>query len=51
VLFSYVNLETRVPRNHPLRTIKALVDEALKQLSPRFDAMYSRRGRPSVPPE
>jgi transposase len=51
VLFSYVNLESRVPRDHPLRTIKTLVDSALKQLSPRFDAMYARRGRPSVPPE
>ena len=51
VLFSYVNLESRVPRDHPLRTIKALVDKALKELSPRFDAMYSRRGRPGVPPE
>ena len=51
VLFSYVNLENRVPRDHPLRTIKALVDQVLQQLSPRFDQMYSRRGRPSVPPE
>jgi uncharacterized protein (DUF486 family)/transposase len=51
VLFSYVNVETRVPREHPLRTIKALVDKVLKQLSPRFEAMYARRGRPSVPPE
>jgi transposase len=51
VLFSYVNLESRVPRDHPLRTIKTLVDAALKQLSPRFDAMYARGGRPSVPPE
>jgi transposase len=51
VMFSYVNIETRVPRSHPLRTIKALVDKVLKQLSPHFDAMYARRGRPSVPPE
>lgn len=51
VLFSYVNLESRVPRDHPLRIIKTLVDKALKELSPRFDAMYSRRGRPSIPPE
>src|SRR5215212_3479142 len=51
VLFSYVNVETRVPREHPLRTIKALVDKVLKQLSPRFDEMYARRGRPSVPQE
>ncbi len=51
VLFSYVNLESRVPRDHPLRTIKTLVDTALRALSPRFDAMYARRRRPSVPPE
>ena len=51
LLFSYVNLESRVPRDHPLRLIKALVDKILQQLSPRFDQMYSRRGRPSVPPE
>jgi transposase len=51
VLFSYVNLESRVPRDHPLRTIKSLVDKALKELSSRFDEMYSRRGRPSIPPE
>jgi transposase len=50
-LFSYVNLENRVPRDHPLRTIKTMVDTALKELSPRFDLMYSRRGRPSIPPE
>ena len=50
-LFSYVNLENRVPRTHPLRTIKLLVDKALIELSPRFDTMYARRGRPSVPPE
>lgn len=51
VLFSYVNLESRVPRDHPLRTIKSLVDKALTELSSRFDEMYSRRGRPSIPPE
>jgi transposase len=51
VLFSYVNLESRVPRDHPLRTIKTLVDSALREMSPRFDAMYAQRGRPSVPPE
>jgi transposase len=51
VLFSYVNIETRIPREHPLRIVKKLVDEVLRQLSPRFDAMYARGGRPSVPPE
>ena len=51
VLFSYVNIETRIPREHPLRIVKLLVDEVLRQLSPRFDTMYARGGRPSVPPE
>src|SRR5437763_10182783 len=51
VLFSYVSLEDRVPRDHPLRTVKKLVDGILGDLSPRFDAMYARVGRPSIPPE
>lgn len=51
VLFSYVSLEDRVPRDHPLRTVKKLVDGILRDLSPRFDAMYARVGRPSIPPE
>lgn len=50
-LFSYVSLEERVPQRHPLRRILAIVDEALASLSPRFEELYSRRGRPSVPPE
>lgn len=50
-LFSYVSLEDRVPRRHPLRRIRAIVDEALASLSPRLEESYSRRGRPSVPPE
>ncbi|CAA9369071.1 MAG: hypothetical protein AVDCRST_MAG68-5295, partial [uncultured Gemmatimonadetes bacterium] len=37
-LFSYVSLEDRVPRDHPLRTVKKLVDGILRDLSPRFDA-------------
>lgn len=41
----------RVPKNHPLRQIKPLADEILKQLSPAFDAMYASEGRPSIPPE
>lgn len=51
VLFSYVSLEDRVPRDHPLRAVKKLVDGILQDLSPRFDAMYARVGRPSIPPE
>jgi transposase len=50
-LFSYVPLEDRVPKNHPLRAIRAYVDPILRDLSPRFDAIYSRKGRPSIPPE
>ena len=50
-LFSYVDLEARVPAKHPLRVIRAIVDEALSALSADFDAIYSPVGRPSIPPE
>jgi len=50
-IFSYVSPEERVRKDHPLRTVRAMVDEVLKQLSPRFDAMYAKVGRPSIPPE
>ncbi len=50
-LFSYVDLEARVGAQHPLRTIRCLVNEALSALSLDFSAMYSRMGRPSIPPE
>jgi transposase len=50
-LFSYVSLEDRIPADHPLRTIRALVDPILAAMSPRFDAMYAAAGRPSIPPE
>jgi transposase len=43
--------ESRVPAGHPLRAIKKLADEALRKLSPVFDAMYAEGGRPSIPPE
>jgi len=43
--------ETAVPAKHPLRRVKALADEALRELSPMFDRMYSAMGRPSIPPE
>lgn len=46
-----INVEERVPADHPLRPIKALADDALKRLSRSFDRMYSKQGRPSVPPE
>jgi transposase len=50
-LFSYVSCEARVPADHPLRAIRAIVDEALEVMSADFDRMYSRIGRPSIPPE
>ena len=50
-IFSYLSPEQRVRKDHPLRAIRAMVDEVLKQLSPRFDTMYAKGGRPSIPPE
>ena len=50
-LFSYGTLEERVPSDHPLRAIRAMVDVALKEMSSRFDAVYGEDGRKSIPPE
>ena len=50
-LFSYVDLEARVGKDHPLRTDPGVVNEALAALSGEFSALYSRSGRPSIPPE
>lgn len=50
-LFSYLSPEQRVPADHPLRAIRQMTDEALRQLSPQFEAIYATSGRPSVPPE
>jgi transposase len=50
-MFSYVSLEQRVPESHPLRPLRAMVDQALVELSPAFEGLYSRVGRPSIPPE
>jgi transposase len=46
-----VRLETRIAADHPLRSISELVDRALLELSPAFDRVYAREGRPSIPPE
>jgi transposase len=50
-LFSYVDLEARVPKGHPLRTIREIVKRALSDLSADFEGMYAPLGRPSIPPE
>jgi transposase len=50
-LFSYVDLEARVPADHPLRTIRVVVNDALAGLSAGFRDLYARIGRPSIPPE
>lgn len=50
-MFSYVSAEERVPRDHPLRAIRPMVDAALREMSGEFDRLYSRVGRPSIPPE
>jgi transposase len=50
-IFSYLSPEMRVRRDHPLRVIRTMVDEALGNLSPLFDRMYAATGRPSIPPE
>jgi transposase len=50
-LFSYVSPEARVPAGHPLRQVRALVRDVLKDLSRTFGKLYSSEGRPSIPPE
>ncbi len=51
ILFSYRSIEDRIPLDHPLRAMRRLVDPLLAALSPRFQALYSVMGRPSIPPE
>src|ERR1051326_5612871 len=52
-MLAFVDPETLIPANHPLRTIKRLADAALLELSPLFDEMYAAdgEGRASIPPE
>ncbi len=51
VMFSYRKIEDRIAPDHPLRRIRAMVDVALAELWAHFEALYSRYGRPSIPPE
>ena len=50
-VFSYISPEQRVRKDHPLRPIRTMVDKVLQELSPQFNRMYSKVGRPSIPPE
>src|SRR5438874_12387320 len=50
-MLAFIDVETRIPQDHPLRTIRHFADDALAALSPTFDAMYATVGRPSIPPE
>ena len=50
-MFSYLSPESRVRKDHPLRAIRTMVDEVLGKLSPEFDRMYAKQGRPSIAPE
>ena len=50
-VWSYIPLVQRVPADHPLRPLRAMVDEVLRELSPQFSQLYARVGRPSIAPE
>src|SRR5215471_10494512 len=50
-MWSYISPEQRIPQDHPLRPLRALVDAVLTDLSPRFSQLYAKTGRPSVAPE
>jgi transposase len=50
-MWSYVPLEQRIPEDHPLRPIRQMVDRVLREMSPEFDGLYSKVGRPSIAPE
>jgi transposase len=47
----FITPDQKVPQDHPIRAIKTIVDRALAGLSPVFNRMYSKQGRPSIPPE
>ncbi len=50
-MFSYVSLERRIPQDHPLRQIRVLMDRALERMDRQLGELYSKTGRPSIPPE
>jgi hypothetical protein len=50
-MWSYVADEDRIPKDHPLRAMRTLIDPILRELSPRFGRLYAKNGRASIPPE
>jgi Transposase domain (DUF772) len=50
-VFSYISPEQRVPQDHPLRSLRAMTNEALQRLQPRFNSLYAKIGRSSIAPE
>jgi transposase len=50
-LFSYVDLDERIPARHPMRKVRQIVNEALSSMDGEFDELYSTEGRPSIAPE
>src|ERR1700731_621803 len=50
-VFSYLSPEQRVPQDPPVRSLRAMTDEALRELQPRFNKLYAKTGRPSIAPE
>lgn len=50
-MFSYVDMDERIPASHPLRKLKVAVDTILVSMSDEFDRRYAKLGRPSIPPE
>ncbi len=50
-VLSYGSPEQRVPQDHPLRPLRVMTDEALRELQPQFNKLYAKTGRPSIAPE
>ena len=50
-MFSYVDIEERIPASHPIRKIRAVIDKAITAIEVDIDEQYSSNGRPSIPPK
>ena len=50
-MFSYVSMQDAIPKRHPLRKMKVIVDAIMEEMWADFDGLYSSVGRPSIPPE